>query len=209
MANRRYENSLMREGFPNVVGLDEAGRGPLAGPLVVAAVIFPKSYSNSEINDSKQLSYKKRRELEIEIKKHALYYHVEEVSLEDIDRYNIYQASKIGMIRCLDHLAGKYDAILTDAMPLENYTCPMISLIHGDALSLSIAAASILAKVHRDNIMLEFDKIYPQYDFKKNKGYGTKEHLQALEKYGVTPIHRKTYEPIATMLKPNLFNYNK
>ena len=209
MANRKYENQLNKNGYARVVGLDEAGRGPLAGPLVVAAVIFPNDYRNAEINDSKQLSDKKRRELEIEIKEHAIAYQVEEISLEDIDKLNIYQASKEGMIRCLKKLEGKYDAVLTDAMPLQGYKCPVISLIHGDALSLSIAAASILAKVHRDDIMLKFDKIYPEYDFKENKGYGTKKHLEALAKYGVTPIHRKSYGPVAELLRPNLFNYDK
>lgn len=112
------------------------------------------------------------------------------------------------MERCLKHLEGQYDAVLTDAMPVVN-VCPVLSLTHGDALSLSIAAASILAKVYRDDLMIRYDELYPGYDFKNNKGYGTKKHLAAINKYGVCPLHRRDFEPIKSLLKPNLFTYDK
>ncbi len=209
MANSEYEEGLVKEGYSNVVGLDEAGRGCIAGPLVVGAVIFPKGYKNKLINDSKQLSDKQRRLLYPIIVKDALAYSIQILSVEEVEKLNPYGGSREGMHRALKELAGKYDAILTDAMPLQGYSCPCVSIIHGDAASISIAAASILAKVTRDNIMLELDKEYPNYDWKKNKGYGTKKHIEALEKYGITKYHRKTFEPIATMLRPTIFDLLK
>ncbi|MDD3383455.1 MAG: ribonuclease HII [Bacilli bacterium] len=204
MANREYETQLMNLGCTTIVGTDEAGRGPIAGPLVVAAVVLPNDYVNVSINDSKKLTDKKRRELYSEIIKVALDYSVVIVSLEDIDRLNIYMASKEGMIRAINNLKINYDGILTDAMPIKGYNCPILPLIKGDEKSISIAAASILAKVTRDNIMLELDKKYPLYDFKNNKGYATKNHIKALEKYGVCEEHRKTFEPIFSIIKPKL-----
>ncbi len=204
MANREYEEQLFDLGCKSIVGTDEAGRGPIAGPLVVAAVILPNDYTNPLINDSKQLTDKKRRELYLEIVKVALDYDIVVISLEDIDRLNIYSASKEGMIRAINNLKIPYDGILTDAMPIKGYSCPILPIIKGDEKSITIAAASILAKVTRDNIMLELDKKYPVYDFKNNKGYATKKHLQALEKYGICEEHRKTFEPIFSMLKPKL-----
>lgn len=209
MANRKYENSFNKEGYHNVVGLDEAGRGCLVGPLVVAAVVLPEGYSNSLINDSKQLSDKQRRILYPIIKEVALTYDIQVLSVEEVDELNVYQGSMQGMHRCLKKLKGKYDAILTDAMPLQGYKEPVVSLIHGDAKSVSIAAASILAKVYRDDLLIELDKKYPEYGWKSNKGYGTKKHIEAIEKYGITPHHRKTFEPIASMLRPTLFDVEK
>ena len=204
MANLEYESKYYEKGLTLIAGSDEAGRGPLAGPLVVAACILPKGYQHELINDSKKLTDKKRRMLYEIIKKDALAYHIEVIDIATIDKINIYQASKLGMKICLEKLSIKPEAALLDAMNLD-MDYPVESIIKGDEKSLSIAAASILAKVYRDDLMIEYSKEYPQYQFDKNKGYGTKVHLEALDKYGITPIHRKTYEPVKTMLLPTLF----
>ncbi len=204
MANRKYEQEFNDQGFQFIAGTDEAGRGPLAGPLVVAAVMFPNDYVNEEINDSKQLSRKKREELYDEIIAHALAYSIIVIGIDEIDKINIYAASRKGMMEAVESLGVPCNAILTDAMPFPDYPIPVLPLVHGDALSQTIAAASILAKVTRDSIMLTLDEEYPQYDFKHNMGYGTKKHLEALDKYGITPIHRRTYEPIKSMLKKQM-----
>lgn len=204
MANLEYESKYYDLGYEYIAGSDEAGRGPLAGPLVVAACILPKGYSNELINDSKKLTDKKRRYLYEIIKKDALAYHIEVVDIETIDKINIYQASKLGMKICLEKLSIKPNVALLDAMNLD-LDYPVESIIKGDEKSISIAAASILAKVYRDDLMIEYAKVYPGYDFEKNKGYGTKKHLEALETIGITPIHRKTYDPVKTMLLPTLF----
>lgn len=204
MANLEYESKYYEKGLTLIAGSDEAGRGPLAGPLVVAACILPKGYQHELINDSKKLTDKKRRMLYEIIKKDALAYHIEVIDIDTIDKINIYQASKLGMKICLEKLSIKPEVALLDAMNLD-MDYPVESIITGDEKSLSIAAASILAKVYRDDLMIEYSKEYPQYQFDKNKGYGTKVHLEALDKYGITPIHRKTYEPVKTMLLPTLF----
>ena len=204
MANLEFESKYYEIGFIFIAGSDEAGRGPLAGPLVVAACILPKGYQHELINDSKKLTDKKRRMLYETIKKDALAYHIEVIDIETIDKINIYQASKLGMKICLEKLSIKPEAALLDAMNLD-MDYPVESIIKGDEKSLSIAAASILAKVYRDDLMIEYSKEYPQYQFDKNKGYGTKVHLEALDKYGITPLHRKTYEPVKSMLLPTLF----
>ena len=204
MANLEFEKKYYDLGLEYIAGSDEAGRGPLAGPLVVAACILPKGYENELINDSKKLTDKKRRALYEVIKKDALAYHIEVIDIETIDKINIYQASKLGMKICLEKLKIKPQAAFLVAMKLE-MDYPVESIIKGDARSISIAAASILAKVYRDDLMIEYDKEYPGYDFKKNMGYGTKKHLEALDTLGITPIHRKTYEPVKTMLLPTLF----
>lgn len=204
MANLEYEKKYYNQGLEYIAGSDEAGRGPLAGPLVVAACILPKNYNNELINDSKKLSDKKRRQLYEIIKKDAIAFHIEVIDIDIIDKINIYQASKLGMKICLEKLKIQPQAALLDAMYIE-MDYPVESIIKGDEKSLSIAAASILAKVYRDDLMIEYAKIYPGYDFEKNKGYGTKKHLEALETIGITPIHRKTYDPVKTMLLPTLF----
>lgn len=204
MANLEFEEKYYSKGYTLIAGSDEAGRGPLAGPLVVAACILPKGYNNELINDSKKLTDKKRRYLYDIIKKDALAYHIEVIDIETIDNINIYQASKLGMKICLEKLSIKPEVALLDAMHLD-LDYPVESIIKGDEKSTSIAAASILAKVYRDNLMIEYAKLYPGYDFEKNKGYGTKKHLEALETIGITPIHRKTYDPVKTMLLPTLF----
>ena len=200
MANLEYESKYYEKGLTLIAGSDEAGRGP----LVVAACILPKGYQHELINDSKKLTDKKRRMLYETIKKDALAYHIEVIDIETIDKINIYQASKLGMKICLEKLSIKPEAALLDAMNLD-MDYPVESIIKGDEKSLSIAAASILAKVYRDDLMIEYSKEYPQYQFDKNKGYGTKVHLEALDKYGITPLHRKTYEPVKSMLLPTLF----
>ncbi len=189
-----YEHAYWPEG-KLVLGMDEAGRGPLAGPLTVAGVIFPAGYENPDIYDSKAVSEKKRERLYDMIMEDALWFEIREVSEEDIDRYNIYRADQMAM----DAMARESGAevILTDAMPLEIEGKTVISLVKGDQKSISIAAASILAKVTRDRLMKEYDKLYPQYGFASNKGYPTKAHLEAIEKYGITPIHRKSFGPVA------------
>lgn len=208
MADRTYENDLIAKGYSVIAGTDEAGRGPLAGPLVVAAVILPNDYNNELINDSKKLTEKKREILFKEIKEHALAYSIQIISVEDIDKLNIYKASQKGMIDCVNTLSIKCDAVISDAMPLPNVNAYVLDLIKGDAKSISVAAASILAKVTRDHIMYELDKKYPMYDLKSNKGYGTKKHMDAIKQYGYCEIHRKTYEPIKSMINDKQLELN-
>lgn len=178
-----------------VIGLDEAGRGPIAGPLVVAGVIFPAFYHNPLINDSKKLSSKTREQLMGVIIKDCLRYEVTVIEPKTIDDKNIYQATKDGMTSII--LNYKI-AALTDAMPISIET-EVTSIIKGDQKSVSIAAASILAKVTRDKIMEDYDLVYPEYGFKKHKGYPTKQHVEALEKHGITPIHRLTFKPVSLL----------
>lgn len=204
MATREYEDKYAEEGMNYIVGIDEAGRGPLAGPLVIAGVILPPGYKNDNINDSKQITEKKRRELFEIIKQDALEIKINIVDVETIDKFNIYDATKKGMEEILRRIDLKYDAIFVDAMPLSNVKKPVLSLIKGDQLSISIAAASIIAKVTRDDIMIELDKYYPYYDLKNNKGYGTKKHMLALEEFGATPIHRKSYAPVQRAMQMKL-----
>jgi ribonuclease HII len=187
-----------------IVGVDEAGRGPLAGPVFAAAVVFPPSFKNSEINDSKKLSAKKREELFPLIIKRALGYGIASVDAPTIDRVNIYEATKMAMLEAISQIKVPYDLIITDAMPLKTDK-PLVAMIKGDANCLNIAAASILAKVSRDHYLLELDKLYPNYGFAKHKGYGTKLHLEALEKYGpIEGIHRKSFAPVAAIYNKQL-----
>lgn len=193
----KFEEELYDVGAHNICGVDEAGRGPLAGPVVVAACILPPFLRIEGINDSKQLSKKKREELYKTIVKNALAYNIVFVSADEVDELNIYQATKKGMLEAIRGLEIKPDHCLIDAMPLGELEIPHTSIIHGDARCASVAAASILAKVTRDNYMEKMDIKYPNYGFKKHKGYGTKAHLEAIEKYGPCKIHRKTYSPIS------------
>ncbi len=201
-----YELDIYQKGFEFIAGCDEAGRGPLCGPVVCAAVILPKDYHNEEINDSKKLNEKVREKLFIEIKEHALSYAICVVSPQEIDEINIYEASRIGMVRALNDLKISPDYILTDAMPLYDFfEIPKEALIHGDAKAQSIAAASILAKVTRDHIMQELDKKYPNYHFAKHKGYPTKEHLALLDEYRpIKEIYRFTYGPVKKFIKEKI-----
>ena len=195
-----YEDKLYQEGYTYIAGVDEAGRGPLAGPVVAAAVILKKGAKLKYVNDSKQLSEKQREKALEEIKKHAVSISIAVSSVEEIDRINIYRATREAMHSAIDKLSIKPEFVLIDAMPME-MAIPSLSIIKGDTLSISIAAASIVAKTTRDQYMIEMDKLFPEYQFKKHKGYGTKEHLDLLKLYGPTPIHRKSYEPIKSMIK--------
>ncbi|HPX33382.1 MAG TPA: ribonuclease HII [Erysipelotrichaceae bacterium] len=185
-----------------VIGIDEAGRGPLAGPLVVAGVVFPKDYISEEIYDSKQLTEKKREQLYEVIIRDALYYDVVIVEVEIIEKLNILEATRWGM----SEIAKKanVDIVLTDALKLD-INKEVVDIVKGDQKSISIAAASILAKVTRDRIMYKMDEKYPEYNFKNNKGYPTKQHFKALEKYGITEIHRKNYKPVIKAMQSKLF----
>lgn len=193
-----YEKHLIQEGYKLIVGCDEAGRGPLCGPVVCAACILPLDYQNEEINDSKKLTEKKRNKLFEIIKKDAISYSIVVISPQEIDKINIYAASRKGMQEAIKNLTVKPDYILTDAMPLLEFEdTKKEALIKGDAKSMNIAAASILAKVTRDLIMDELDKKYPQYEFKKHKGYPTKRHLELLDQYGpIKEIYRYSYSPV-------------
>ena len=195
--NKVCSNEYEHECWKNnkyVLGIDEAGRGPLAGPLVVAGVVFEIGYENPLIYDSNSISEKKRDELFEIIKEEALYYEIKIVSEQDIDRYNIYRADQMAMQEIAENLPS--DFVITDAMPLA-LEKEMVSLVKGDQKSISVAAGSILAKVTRDRIMQYYDEIYPVYGFAKNKGYPTKMHMQAIEEYGITPIHRRSFGPVA------------
>ncbi len=199
----KFEQQAYDLGKKYIVGLDEAGRGPMAGPLVVGAVIFPQGYYNDKINDSKKLTEKKREELYQIIIQEALAYQIEIIDVADVDRLNVYQASKKGMIDAIDHLSIRPDYALTDAMPLGD-VIEHQTIVKGDAKSLSIGAASILAKVTRDHIMNDYAKIYPEYGFEKHKGYPTKQHKEALKAYGVTPIHRRSFQPVIDVLNQQM-----
>lgn len=189
-----FEDKYHNLGYKNIAGTDEVGRGPLAGPLVCASVILDPNNEIKGLNDSKKLTEKKREILDIEIREKALAYSVVFIEIEEIDKLNIYQASKKGMIDALKKLSIKPDFVLSDCMPLGDI--PHESIIKGDSKSATIAAASIIAKVARDNHMIELSKKYPEYGFESHKGYPTKKHLEALDKYGVLDIHRRSYKPV-------------
>jgi ribonuclease HII len=195
-----YENDLLTRGLSFIAGFDEAGRGPLAGPVVAAGVILNPADPIDGLNDSKQLSAKKRSVLEIQIKQRALAYAVAVLDETAIDRLNIYQASKQAMLQACASLSIRPDFLLTDAMPLSEAGIPYLAIVKGDQLSASIAAASILAKEARDRIMREMHERYPAYGFDIHKGYPTKHHLAMLEAYGPCPIHRKTFQPVKKLL---------
>ena len=194
-----YERQYYDEGAKLIAGVDEAGRGPLAGPLVIAAVVMPQEFFISGLNDSKQISASKRDKLYDEILQKALSVSVNIVSISNIDELNIYRATQQGMAEVLLHLDKQPDVALIDAMPVEAGDIKTVSLVHGDALSASIAAASIVAKVTRDRIMEKLAVLYPAYGFAGNKGYGSKEHMQAIKNEGATSWHRRSYEPVKSM----------
>lgn len=184
-----------------IAGTDEAGRGCLLGPVVASAVVFPPDFFDERINDSKQMSEKKRNDLYQVIIDNALAYAITVVPPEQIDEINILEASRFAMEESLRNLKHPFDFVLTDAMTLYKCDKPHEAIIKGDAKAMCIAAASILAKVTRDNICLELDKQYPQYNIKKNKGYGTKDHLEALDEFGpVKGLHRFSYKPVKNSL---------
>ncbi len=189
------ERALLAKGLQYIAGVDEVGRGPLAGPVVCAAVIMPLDNESIivGVDDSKKLSAKKRETLAEEIKKRALAYTIVEVSEKEIDEINILEATKLGMKKALETLEIEPQAVLTDGNMTLDITYPQRSVIGGDALSYSIGAASIIAKVYRDKMMDDYAKEYPQYAFQSNKGYGTAAHIQAIKEYGLCPIHRRTF----------------
>ena len=191
------DKEYFKQGYRYIVGTDEAGRGCLLGPVFAAAVIWPKDLESPLINDSKKLSAKKREEAYDFIVKNAIDYAIAFVDADEIDEVNIYNASRLAMQRAINKLNHPFELVLTDAMKMPDYDKPVVDVIHGDALSMSIAAASILAKVSRDRLCEQLDKEYPLYNIKKNKGYGTKDHLEALKKYGpVKHLHRFSYAPV-------------
>lgn len=198
--NYQYENDLYQKGKEYIAGVDEVGRGPLAGPVVAAAVIMPKDCYIEGVTDSKKLSAKKRALLKQKIESNALSIGIAFIDEKIIDEVNIYQASKLAMIDAISKLKIKPDVVLVDAMPLE-LEMPSISIIKGDEKSFMIGCASIIAKETRDDFMVELDKKYPEYEFAKHKGYPTKAHIEAVKKYGILEIHRKTYRPISDMIK--------
>ncbi len=194
MTNLEFDEQLRREGAPLLCGVDEAGRGPLAGPVFAAAVIFDPNDIPEGLNDSKKLSEKKREALFDGICEKALDYCIAEASVEEIEQYNILQATFMAMRRAVEGLSHTPDRILIDGNRIpENLPAPAEYVVKGDALSASIAAASILAKVSRDRRMLELAEQYPQYEFPKHKGYGTALHYEKLAEHGISPIHRRSF----------------
>lgn len=189
-----YEKALIAKGYRYIIGVDEVGRGPLAGPVVCAAVVMPLDENSLivGVDDSKKLSAKKREQLAEEIKNRALCYQIVEIDEKQIDELNILQATRLGMKKAIESLPQR-EVVLTDGNMTLDIALPQQSVVHGDALSYSIGAASIIAKVHRDNLMDEYAKTYPQYAFEKNKGYGTAEHIKGIKEYGLCPIHRRTF----------------
>ena len=203
---RHFESLALGQGYRIIAGCDEAGRGALLGPLYAAAVILDPAKSIRGIDDSKKLTAPQRELLAKKIRAKALAWQVAAITAEEVDALNVYEASRQGMLRALKALLPLPDFILTDAMPLResgvDFCIPHRAIIHGDALSVSIAAASILAKVARDEHLVRLDAVFPQYGLAKNKGYGTPDHLNALARFGPCPEHRKTYQPVKDCLLP-------
>ena len=195
-----YERLAYKEGASFIAGVDEVGRGPLAGPVVAAAVILPKNIEDLGFDDSKKLSASKREEIYRLIQEKAIAIGIGIVDADIIDQVNIYQASRLAMQQAVSELKIQPDYLLIDAMKIDVNT-PQIGIIKGDAKSISIAAASIVAKQVRDQMMQEFDELYPGYDFSNNAGYGTPKHLEGLKTKGICPIHRKTFAPIKDYLE--------
>ena len=197
---KEFETELYNNGINFIAGIDEVGRGPLVGPVDTAAVILPKDFYDERINDSKKLTEKKRELLYDVIMENAISVGIGISSEDVIDEINILNATKRAMLEAVNNLSVKPEHLLIDAVKL-NTDIPQTSIIKGDAKSESIAAASIIAKVTRDRMMVELDKIHPEYDFKHNKGYGTKKHIEAIRKYGIIKEHRKTFAPCDEYVK--------
>lgn len=187
------ERALSKEGYRLICGVDEVGRGPLAGPVVCAAVIMPLGDIIEGVDDSKKLSAKRREELSAKILEKAIACNICRVEAEEIDSINILQATRLCMKRAVEGLSVPADFVLTDGNMTLDISLPQRSLVKGDALSYTIGAASIVAKVYRDKVMAEYDALYPQYGFARNVGYGTAEHIAAIQKYGLCPIHRRSF----------------
>ena len=195
-----YERNLIKQGIKLIAGVDEVGRGPLVGPVVTAAVILPVNYKLEGLTDSKKLTPKKRDKFFDIIMQDAISVSIGMKDNKVIDEVNIYEATKLAMMDAINGLSVKPEHVLIDAMPLD-LEIPHTSIIKGDAKSLSIAAASVIAKVTRDRMMDELDKKYPMYNYKKNKGYPTKEHIEAINKYGIIDGYRKTYGPVKEVIE--------
>lgn len=200
IAMNKYENEGLQLGHTHIVGIDEVGRGPLAGPVVAAAVILPREFKLLGLDDSKKMNDSKKEQMYEEIMASAIAVGIGIVSNEVIDEINIYEATKVAMMEAVKQLSVAPEYALIDAMKLP-LTIPQQSIVKGDASSVSIAAASVVAKVTRDRLMKEYDEKYPQYGFKKNMGYGTKEHLEALAEHGLTPWHRISFAPVKELSK--------
>lgn len=193
-ALKQQENELRKKGFNTICGIDEAGRGPLAGPVVIASVIMPANSMIEGVNDSKKVSEKKREILYDKIIEEAISYGVAIIGQDEIDEINILNATKKGLTMSLKELIVKPDIILVDALEhIDTMGIPYESIIKGDAKCYSISCASIIAKVTRDRIMREWDKVYPEYNFAQHKGYGTAKHIEAIRQYGLCPIHRRSF----------------
>ncbi|MFP5205945.1 MAG: ribonuclease HII [Acidobacteriota bacterium] len=198
----KLEREARQLGFLRIAGLDEVGRGPMFGPVVAAAVILPLGCRLPGLTDSKQLSEKQRLTFEAEIKAQAIAWSVSVIDVETIDRINIRQASLLAMRAALERLSLSPDYLLIDGTDTIDWPCPQQSVVKGDSTSKSIAAASVLAKVHRDRLLVELDAVYPGYGLARHKGYCSPEHLEALARLGPTPLHRKSFAPVAQTLLP-------
>ena len=197
------EQAAQREGYARVCGIDEAGRGPLAGPVVAAAVILPAGYELPGLNDSKKLTAKKREQLYAELMAdERVQKCIAQATVQEIDELNILRATHLAMRRAAEGLPGGVDFCLIDGLPVPGFPLPSRSLVKGDARCLSIAAASILAKVWRDHYLLELHREFPAYGFDRHAGYGTKAHMQAIHDHGVTIHHRRTFAPVAQLELP-------
>jgi len=203
----KYEHELNDQGIEYIAGIDEVGRGPLVGPVVCACVVLPKDFELLGLTDSKKLSPKKRDLFYDIIKDQALGIGIGVIDEKRIDKINIYQATKEGMIAALNQVGCKVEHVLIDAMKLD-ISIPSTSIIKGDAKSISIAAASVIAKVTRDRMMEELDLKYPMYGFKRHKGYPTKEHLKAIDEYGIIENHRRSYKPVMDAVAKGEINKN-
>jgi ribonuclease HII len=208
MPSLDHENQLRAGGHRLIAGIDEAGRGPLAGPVCVAAVILPEEFTHPLLNDSKKLGEKRREELHAELTADPrIHWHCETVAAAEIDRVNILQATWLGMRRCALALSPRPDAVLIDGRPVRDFPVPQRALVKGDSLSFSIAAASIIAKVTRDRLMLELAARHPGYGFEIHKGYPTPAHLAALQRLGACAEHRASFAPVARLADRGLFKF--
>lgn len=203
MPDLAWEKRLQNDGYRLVAGIDEAGRGPLAGPVVAAAAILPLWYRHDTLNDSKQLSEKKRDAIYEElIADKRIIWCSAAADSQEIDKINILQATHAAMKRATEGLETKPNAVLIDGLEVKGFPIHQKALVKGDSISLSIAAASVIAKVERDRLMLEYAEKYPEYGFEKHKGYGTKLHLEKLRRHGPCPIHRQSFRPVAQLSLP-------
>jgi ribonuclease HII len=196
----RLERAAYKLGALRIAGLDEVGRGPMFGPVVAAAVMLPRGCRLQGLNDSKKLAQKKREELDVEIRMKAIAFSIAAVDVETIDRINIRKASLLAMRMAVEQLTQVPDYLLIDGVDMIDWPCQQRSVIQGDGTSFSIAAASVLAKVYRDRLLVELDAVYPGYGLARHKGYCSVEHMEALVRLGPTPLHRKSYQPVAQQM---------